>query len=744
MSTLPQELIDAIVRQLHGTSCLKSCSLAAPFFVAPSQRRLFRSWRIFSGTLNGTMTTDLDAAEAFIASCPQVASYIRHFTFNIPFSESDQYPLIPILRALTNVEHLHVNANRMLWQNLAEALQTALLDVIMQPRMTQLDLMYLDNIPQPLVMQIAASVAVLTFYCSTVDGSSGDTDVDNARLSTLRYLSLPGPGERLSSFCDVLLTTPAFAASLQRLHIRLGTRSATYEARILTAVAPTLHHLQLDIEARISSTNQPKSLPSLPPMPNLLRLDIVLSRTHIPHIPATLTSILAQIAAPFPRVEVINVHSTYVDEQPLLRHVHPSLHNHIFFPCLRRLNCTITPQLAWPRRREDENALRRDLVSAVQIALPSLRGIDGILSFKFMGWKPSAGSVRVQTTAPHPSSDLFYACALTNDFLKSPTFPRAAMAFLLNPHGATDHIPIIRHLLLPGSPVPLRPSDRLSLFLFALCGPIEVQLNGRSLEKFCTRKANKGAHLQTWLLDESDLGLSASRSQEDVLRLLLRWTARDSAPAGHPILLVISALMHFQRPFARAVSLTLLVPIMRAHLTAALQQHSELLRPRADLGVYQSELCDLLVQVIPRLVPLGGSMNWARTWLTHMLPPARRDPVAYPSVLINADFARQEECQRLAWRAGMFPHKATCYAIAALRTQLVEALPDIGPSRTGSPSEPTSSREEHMSRWMTPSRIKAIDEGDVDGTLCDAITLYLGLLLRAKGLVALAASNSIE
>jgi hypothetical protein len=75
-----------------------------------------------------------------------------------------------------------------------------------------------------------------------------------------------------------------------------------------------------------------------------------------------------------------------------LRHVHPSLHNHIFFPCLRRLNCTITPQLAWPRRREDENALRRDLVSAVQIALPSLRGIDGILSFKFMGWKPSAGS----------------------------------------------------------------------------------------------------------------------------------------------------------------------------------------------------------------------------------------------------------------------------------------------------------------------------------------------------------------
>jgi hypothetical protein len=155
------------------------------------------------------------------------------------------------------------------------------------------------------------------------------------------------------------------------------------------------------------------------------------------------------------------------------------------------------------------------------------------------------------------------------------------MAFLLNPHGATDHIPIIRHLLLPGpsivlsgSPVPLRPSDRLSLFLFALCGPIEVQLNGRSLEKFCTRKANKGAHLQTWLLDESDLGLSASRSQDDVLRPLLRWTARDSAPAGHPILLVISALMHFQRPFARAVSLTLLVPIMRAHLTAALQQRS--------------------------------------------------------------------------------------------------------------------------------------------------------------------------
>ncbi|KAJ7264417.1 hypothetical protein C8J57DRAFT_1718769 [Mycena rebaudengoi] len=70
------------------------------------------------------------------------------------------------------------------------------------------------------------------------------------------------------------------------LHIRLGDYSAQYKVHILTAVAPTLHHHQ--------STQSPRS-PPLRHMSNLIRFDVVLVRTRVSHIPAHLSSILAQI-----------------------------------------------------------------------------------------------------------------------------------------------------------------------------------------------------------------------------------------------------------------------------------------------------------------------------------------------------------------------------------------------------------------------------------------------------------------
>ncbi|KAJ7495626.1 hypothetical protein FB451DRAFT_367882 [Mycena latifolia] len=169
---LAQELIDAIVDEIEGESYegnlnLRSCCLAARPFVAPCQRRLFRSMKFSSRPSVRPYSDFPQRAFLVLTSSPHLRSYVRWLAIH-GRSRDAMVAFASLIRLLTNIQHLDLAFIN--WASADEGFISSLVTAIRRPTLRCLTLKLVHNFPANLLVHAASSV--LQLY---LDGVSIDT-----------------------------------------------------------------------------------------------------------------------------------------------------------------------------------------------------------------------------------------------------------------------------------------------------------------------------------------------------------------------------------------------------------------------------------------------------------------------------------------------------------------------------------------------------------------------------------------
>ncbi|KAJ7268534.1 hypothetical protein C8J57DRAFT_1469155 [Mycena rebaudengoi] len=279
-SNLPQELTDAIVERVEDSNSLKACSLVASTFVGPCQRSLFRCTLLNSNRL--------EVLNAMFTS-PRLASYIRDVELTIADSRHDQSALTPLLRSLLNVAWLKIHGGTV--------------DLIVQPSLRRLHLLFIYGVQSAFILREASSVVVLSLWCITIEVEEAKFAVAQPSFleAPLKHLFIVYSSETEARVCELLLNNPAYTASLERLRTQTDALGAPYAPRLFAAGSATLRHLELD--------HLGYTILALRRMLHVHTVALNLAMTHPCCLPPYLHHTLTQLAA-LPNLEVITLHCT--------------------------------------------------------------------------------------------------------------------------------------------------------------------------------------------------------------------------------------------------------------------------------------------------------------------------------------------------------------------------------------------------------------------------------------------------
>ncbi|KAJ6472796.1 hypothetical protein DFH09DRAFT_1110149 [Mycena vulgaris] len=318
MTNLSQELLDAIVDQVEDSqhnawSCIRTLSLVSPVFVAPAQRRIFRSITLGTG-MSASPKARVERLNVLLMASPHLAFYIQDLKIlSILHWEDAQYSLQIFLRSLPNVVCMYISSD--CWTEISPGIRSAIQDIIMQSSLQQLLLR--GEHPHTLILRAAAK--------------SGGTG---------RY--------------DVLLMNPAFTAHLERLRITTNGFRFAVAQRVLTAVGPILCHL----EVRMGGT----SLTNLPYMPHAHTIEFLDLTTG--NAPERLSPIIGQLSIATPHLEVIIIHCFH---HPLGSSKPISPIPIQSFPHLQHVDCRITlPRGVTPFAMTDFRSVMEKLIPGLR------------------------------------------------------------------------------------------------------------------------------------------------------------------------------------------------------------------------------------------------------------------------------------------------------------------------------------------------------------------------------------------
>ncbi|KAJ6467729.1 hypothetical protein C8R45DRAFT_763176, partial [Mycena sanguinolenta] len=104
MGSLPQELIETIVKLVPDKRTLLSCALTAPSWVDASQRRIFH-WMSLQNA------TKYERFAGILIQSPHLGPYVRRLTLIIRGIPADWAPLALILSTTNRVEHLVIQGS---------------------------------------------------------------------------------------------------------------------------------------------------------------------------------------------------------------------------------------------------------------------------------------------------------------------------------------------------------------------------------------------------------------------------------------------------------------------------------------------------------------------------------------------------------------------------------------------------------------------------------------------------------
>ncbi|KAJ7668029.1 hypothetical protein B0H17DRAFT_1210181 [Mycena rosella] len=303
MACLPQELVDAIIDRIPDKTSLKQCALVAPSFLAPSQRRIFRSLSVYRG--QSQRRPNLAAASALLTASPHIASYVRNLLVELPNFILESPSLETVLRALRNLERLVVSGKSVAWNNLEPGARSALFHSVALPSLVRLHLVNVRDVPWALIVA-ATSIPVLSFYAILMDQREDPHPLiqhhESSSSPRLRHLILNDAGPSTPPICDFLLQsmTPPHTSRIERLEIRIVPFSGGYDQRLLAACASTLQYLVIDPGALIQSINIPHM-----PLVRGVEINIFIDRNR--RLPALFPSTLSQLASSMPLLETITL-----------------------------------------------------------------------------------------------------------------------------------------------------------------------------------------------------------------------------------------------------------------------------------------------------------------------------------------------------------------------------------------------------------------------------------------------------
>ncbi|KAJ7108752.1 hypothetical protein C8R44DRAFT_986688 [Mycena epipterygia] len=378
---LPQELVDAIIDEVHDKRSLMACALAASSFRSPCQRTMFRSLSLYPERYRRRPT--LKAAADSLTTFSHLASYIRDLTIELPDTIPEFAALASVLLLLRNVERFVVSGKSILWSRLGTTVAAAILDFLSLPSLGRLHLVNIEHVPSALI-SAATSIPAVSFY--RVDMDPGEephisTHLHNSTSAPgIIHLILTDSGAKVLSICDFLLhpRNPPYTSHIERLEIRIDTLSGGYDQRLLEACANTLKYLAIDPGALV----WPINIPHLPFVRDL-ELRVFVDSNTPRRLPALFPSTLSTIAASLPLLETITL--TFVVE-PL----HPevawtdqgplpifglSFMNRMELLHLRQVHCKLLQRNTFG----STDALFGPFVTAMESRMPGLQG-TGILT----------------------------------------------------------------------------------------------------------------------------------------------------------------------------------------------------------------------------------------------------------------------------------------------------------------------------------------------------------------------------
>ncbi|KAJ7292058.1 hypothetical protein C8J57DRAFT_222735 [Mycena rebaudengoi] len=316
MPTLPQELLDTILAHLRDDyASLSACSLVSTSFVVPAQCRIFRSLWLHARS----HPTFHDAATS-LAQFPHLRSYIRDLTITLGSSdvEFDHSAVESILCAVKNVERLMFSARSTIyWNRLSYGLRSAIQTVVLLPSLRELHLATcFIAVPSQLILRAASSVSFLSVQQITLEErEETEFPVPDAATAQLKHLAILKFGWHKIAFCDLLLNSPTHISRIEQLTIRLDSvTSSECDSRILTAVAPNLTNLSIDVGGL--GLSDPLDFPH---MPLVRTFEITAYIDSGRRLPTKYPSTFAEIAAAFPGIEVLTLTFSFYPEHPEIR-----------------------------------------------------------------------------------------------------------------------------------------------------------------------------------------------------------------------------------------------------------------------------------------------------------------------------------------------------------------------------------------------------------------------------------------
>ncbi|KAJ6457250.1 hypothetical protein C8R45DRAFT_564868 [Mycena sanguinolenta] len=253
MESLPQELVNAIVREIDDTPSLKACALAGLIFRDACQRVLLSSLTL--------KNENAGAAQAFLAESPHVATYITRLEiqfFKGRLTEAKlhavQQHIQNVIGQLTNVHHCIMAGT--LNGDSTPAFMSAVLDLLARQPLRELNVRHLSRIPLDIILRLLASAPAVTFFFVLTDSAPCPSVLDNSQCPLELEDLFVGPFTA-SEIPDLLVHLQS--KSLRRLSF-FNTADNDAQLELINTAACTLEHLYL---GGCADSFIPPPLPSL-------------------------------------------------------------------------------------------------------------------------------------------------------------------------------------------------------------------------------------------------------------------------------------------------------------------------------------------------------------------------------------------------------------------------------------------------------------------------------------------------
>ncbi|KAJ6552033.1 hypothetical protein DFH09DRAFT_1167743 [Mycena vulgaris] len=245
MTSIPQELINAIVGEVDDTKSLKACALSASGFREPSQRILLRLLHLDNDPPNyGAVCTLLTAS-------PHIGPYVTTLSIGLSSKHaaaSHAGDLQQLLATLTKVRRCIIRGHYdCRWDRLA-SVAPVVGDFVQRQNLTELHLQFLD-IPLPVLAFLLTCAPTLSFYRVQVRPDLGGDELPTPSpapsTSIIRDLALFSLSETIA---DALLR-PEFAFFTENIrtlrYMPLGVRDQDRSRSLISIAARTIERISL-------------------------------------------------------------------------------------------------------------------------------------------------------------------------------------------------------------------------------------------------------------------------------------------------------------------------------------------------------------------------------------------------------------------------------------------------------------------------------------------------------------------